>query len=70
MAEDNRSGQSIGQYSVKLEEDGGKSVSKQSGSKKKAIMFVPEGADVKDYLDIEVVALDAATFEAMGPRRC
>jgi hypothetical protein len=72
MADKDDSGRSVGRYSVKLEGIGAKlesPASMQSG--KKAIMFVPEGVDVKNAdLDIEVVALDAATFEAMGPRRC
>jgi hypothetical protein len=61
------SGRSVGRFSVKLDDE----TKPTPAGKKKAIMFVPEGVDVKDAdLDIEVVALDAATFEAMGPRRC
>lgn len=67
---ENGSGRTIGQYSAKLEQGGSEASPTSSGSKKKAILFVPEGADVNNDLDIEVVALDAATFEVMGPRRC
>jgi len=43
------------------------------GSKRKdvkAVLFLPEGADLSDSLDIEVVGLNAATMAAMAARRC
>lgn len=71
MADQDRSGRSMGKYSAKLEVAGSERVaSGHKGSGKKVVMFVPEGVDVKDNLDIEVVALDPATFEAMAQRRC
>jgi hypothetical protein len=42
------------------------------GAKKsaKAVLFLPEGVDLNDSLDIEVVGLNAATMAAMAARRC
>jgi hypothetical protein len=72
MATQDREGRKIGQYSLKLQgREKPPEVSKGGPQSKKAIMFVPEGVNANDAdLDIEVVALDAATFEAMGPRHC
>lgn len=61
MADDAKAGKSLGMFKAKLKNP--------SDPKKKAFLFVPEGADVNDDLDVEVVALDAASFEVMGPRR-
>lgn len=38
--------------------------------KVKAVLFIPEGASIKDDLEIEVVGLSAATLGAMVARRC
>lgn len=35
-----------------------------------AVLFLPEGSDLNDSLDIEVVSLNAATMAAMAARRC
>ena len=38
--------------------------------KAKAVLFLPDGSDLSDALDIEVVGLNAATMAAMAARRC
>jgi hypothetical protein len=60
------SGKSIRKFSsAKLQE------SPAGKDKGKAVLFVAEGTPVENKdLDIEVVAVDTATFEAMCMRRC
>jgi hypothetical protein len=73
MADKDQTGTTLGKYSATLKEgtQAPSGLDNKITPKKKAILFVPEGLDIKGTdLDIEVVSLDMASFEAMGPRRC